>query len=79
MRIFFEAHYGDIISIYLFHLGVGMLVASALRPGLTDLNKVGWSLIVASMGTLKFKGYLNGGTNGTTTVSPPSTPTGPVL
>ena len=74
-RQFVEAHWGDLLAIYFFHLGIGLIVAS-WRFKDPDLNKIGWSLFTASMATMRFKGYLNGGTvNGSSTTTSSTTST----
>jgi hypothetical protein len=71
-RQFVESHWGDLLAIYFFHLGIGLIVLSwKVRDA--DLDKIGWSLFTASMATMRFKGYLNGGTTNATTTNGTST------
>lgn len=59
-RNFLEAHWGDLIALYFFHLGIGLILLS-WKVHEPDLNKIGWSVFTAAMATLRFRGYLNGG------------------
>lgn len=53
IRNFVEAHYGDLISLYLLHLGLWLIYRA---HGDSDIAHVGESFILTAVATLRFKG-----------------------
>ncbi len=59
MRNFLEAHWGDLLSLYILHLGLFIIWRA---HGDTDIAHIGESFILASLATLRFKGSQQNGT-----------------
>jgi hypothetical protein len=53
MKDWIERHWGDLLALYLIHLGL-LLIWKA--NGNTDVSHVGESFILLGAGTLRFKG-----------------------
>jgi hypothetical protein len=78
---FIERHYGDSVGFYVLHLGIVLVVISALYPKVSIVASTGNGLIMASMAVLKLTKVANGSsststvaTSTTTTVTPPTAP-----
>jgi len=57
MKDFIERHWGDVIALYLIHLG---LLVIWKAHGDADVAHVGESFILLGAGTLRFKGLRKG-------------------
>lgn len=58
VRNFVEEHWGDLLALYILHLGLFIIWRA---HGDTDLSHIGESFILAAVATLRFKGVGNGG------------------
>lgn len=56
-RMFVEQHWGDLLALYILHLGLFIIWRA---HGDSDLAHVGESFILAAVATLRFKGAGNG-------------------
>ncbi len=64
---FIERHFGDSIGLYLLHLGIALIVLGDVFQHMTNVGKMGESLILAAMSVLKLKTVPGGNGNGSTT------------
>lgn len=51
---FLEAHFGDMVGLYVLHLGIGMVIVGSIW-NYQQVSQLGYSLVLAGMAALKLK------------------------
>ncbi len=62
MKEFLNAHWGDLLALYILHLGIGLVV---FYHADSDVAHIGESLVLAGMATMRFRGIIEPKNNAT--------------